>query len=411
MFRIAKYILSTRNLYFFPCFCLLGLYLIPSLIGNYYFADDNSFLILIMLLVSVATYLLTYGFFSSKELNGLTKPSRISIYISYKAMLFGVIFSYLAFLAWVISTTPHLAFFDAFRGASPQQLAVDREMQFHARHGFQAIIPYINVLFVNLLCPLVILRGYVIKHKFRHLILLGFLFTLAMNLEKALALVVLIPLLVMQINQLSSSKRAKKTFYFLFAFLIALIFTTSFLSSVKFTSYAQFSKQNRYTYFDSSYTLGYMLNRVIWIPYVTVYDTLGYFDSALDGQHTLGASSSLLSAAFGLQRVNVERGVFKYEWGQNPTGTGSANAVYFTGAFVDFGWFGVIFFSMILAIITRIIKTSKTEEAKYLYYSYVFNLSTGSLISVLFSNYLLLLVLFAVFFRFRATVTSLEAGT
>lgn len=401
MFALVKYICSVKNLYRFPCFCLLAIYLIPSFIGIYYFSDTNSVLALAMLIVSVAMFLFTYRILSTQELQYVTKPPRETFPISFKFMMMSVFGAYLIFLAWVIATTPSLAFFDAFRGASATQLAIDREMQFHARHGIEAIIPYVNVLFVDFLCPLVILRSFVIKYRYRYLLFFGFIFTLFLNLEKALSLVILIPLLVMQLNVDVSQRKAKKYFYAVFGFIVVAILAAGVLSKVHTTSHVTFSKENRFGYFDETNTLGYALNRAIWIPYVTVYDTLGYFDTVLNGQHTLGASSSMLASVLGVPRINVEQGVFKYEWGQNATGTGASNAAYFVGAYVDFGWPGVILFSMLFALITRIIYSAKSEEVKYLYCSYVFNISTGSLISVLFSNYLILLIIFALFFRFQ----------
>ena len=68
-----------------------------------------------------------------------------------------------------------------------------------------------------------------------------------------------------------------------------------------------------------------------------------------------------MSSAFGLHRVEFERLVFAYEWGQNAAGTGSTNSVYVIEAFVNFGWAGVAIFSAVVGLMFRVFAQSEDE--------------------------------------------------
>jgi hypothetical protein len=110
----------------------------------------------------------------------------------------------------------------------------------------------------------------------------------------------------------------------------------------------------------------------------------------------MGASSSVLSGIFGMDRVNLERLVFEFEWGQNESGTGSANTVYFIDIFLNFGWVGVFFSNIIIALIVRLFEFSNNKAAHASFFVFAYFIVTSSIVAVLFSSGLLLL-LFLIF--------------
>lgn len=101
----------------------------------------------------------------------------------------------------------------------------------------------------------------------------------------------------------------------------------------------------------------FALNRLVWIPYVTAYDWLKYFDERLRNQFFGGSSSFLVSYIFGIEKFPIEREVFKYQYGGGGPQTGSANALFLVDAFVNFGWIGVVAYAFLLALIVFLVSS------------------------------------------------------
>jgi hypothetical protein len=141
--------------------------------------------------------------------------------------------------------------------------------------------------------------------------------------------------------------------------------------------------------------------RAIAVPIVTAADTLRVFEEDLGGRPLLGASSSLLAFAFGLERVNVERQVYANQWGQNETETGNANAVYLTEAYLNFGFAGVVVFSFITGTIFRLFARSEDEAFRALWMLFCLGLLVGPLTAMLFSNGFLLVLVLSALTRFK----------
>ena len=136
----------------------------------------------------------------------------------------------------------------------------------------------------------------------------------------------------------------------------------------------------------------FLLNRIFWIPYITAIDWLSYFNEILHRDYVYGASSSLISGLFGMERMNLERLVFEYEWGQNESETGSSNTVYFVDIFLNFGWIGVIVSNMIIALVVNFFEFCDNKAANATFFVFAYFIVTSSLIAVLFSSGLLLLM-------------------
>jgi hypothetical protein len=130
------------------------------------------------------------------------------------------------------------------------------------------------------------------------------------------------------------------------------------------------------------------------IDAIKVYET--YFSAPLHG-----ATSSLISAVFGLPRINLENMIFAYEWGQNSGGTGSANSVYLTEAYVNFGWTGVVIFSAITGLCFSVFAKSRDEALRAIWPLFCMNLFVAPLSGTLFSNGFLVIFVMALAVRMR----------
>lgn len=154
---------------------------------------------------------------------------------------------------------------------------------------------------------------------------------------------------------------------------------------------------HKYNVFGSG-QLQFVANRIFWIPYVTAYDWISYFDEALNMRYLHGASSSLGAWITGVEKFPVELEVFKYQFGGGGPQSAAANANFWIDAFVNFGWLGVVLYSFIFAGITFLLIYSKNPAALACYYFFVIQASLGGMVGVLFSNGLLLLLALAYLF-------------
>ena len=147
--------------------------------------------------------------------------------------------------------------------------------------------------------------------------------------------------------------------------------------------------------------VAFVINRALWIPYVTAYDWLGYFEQHLKAQFLHGATSSLVSRIFGVEPFLMEREVFKYQFGTGGPQTAAANAIFLVDAFVNFGWVGVAFYSFLLAAVIYLVTVVGNPAMQACSYYFLIQISMGGLPGVFFSNGMLLLIFISLFIKPR----------
>ena len=146
----------------------------------------------------------------------------------------------------------------------------------------------------------------------------------------------------------------------------------------------------RKLFFSATYippdTISYLIWRSVGVPVFTATDTLLVHRELFSGQPLMGATSSLISALFGIERINLERFVFEHQFG-SWNEIANANAVFITDAFVNFGWIGVILFSMIVGQVFRWFRLSKDIAFRAQWINFAFMIFSASLIGTLLSNW------------------------
>jgi hypothetical protein len=162
-----------------------------------------------------------------------------------------------------------------------------------------------------------------------------------------------------------------------------------------FRALEKFRKQNIF----GSGQMSFAVNRVLWIPYVTAYDWLGYFHEKLEGKYLLGKTSSSIARIVGGEQFPMEREVFKYQFGESGPQTAAANASFLVDAFVNFGWVGVMVYAGLFASLTWIVVVQANTAMQACYYYFALQASMGGLSGVLFSNGMILLICVAFFVR------------
>jgi hypothetical protein len=145
--------------------------------------------------------------------------------------------------------------------------------------------------------------------------------------------------------------------------------------------------------------INYAINRILWIPYVTAYDWLGFFHERLSGEYLSGRTSGLIAFITGRPSFPMESLVFNYQFGGLALTTAAANANFLVDAFVNFGWIGVMVYAGFFAVITLIVVKQGNPAMQACYYYFALQASMGGLSGVLFSNGMILLICMAFFMR------------
>jgi hypothetical protein len=139
----------------------------------------------------------------------------------------------------------------------------------------------------------------------------------------------------------------------------------------------------------------YLTNRIIWIPYVTAYDWFRFHREVLADRHLFGESIGVVAWARGLDRYPTENQVFKYQYGVFAVSTATANAVYFADAYLNFGWIGVVLYSLMIGVIFHVIRASRSLPLLAVSVMSTFGLMVGSFPANVLSGGLFVLVLLA----------------
>lgn len=153
--------------------------------------------------------------------------------------------------------------------------------------------------------------------------------------------------------------------------------------------------------YQPSGTVDHLAWRILSVPLFTAKDALKVFDVRFDSVPLMGATSSFLAKLFGQERVAYERIVFAEQWGQNQTGTGSANSVYVTEAFVNFGWIGVVVFSLLIGQMFRWMSISSDVAFQSLWPVFASGLYVAGFIGLMLSNGFVVIFLMALFVKWK----------
>lgn len=399
-----KYFLGFNRLQYFPLWIIVGYYLPQSILGFFEYETDYVLKFLIITLVSCGSYIFFYKYiYRTKQIHKIVNRSSRWL-IDVSKVTYFVFGFYFVLVAYSATTAEQIALFEVFKGVGITDLAKSREMFLRTREGWEVIIQYVNAVFIMALIPYCIASLFYIRHKFRFHFLTFFLLCLALTLEKSVAVMAFIPIIVLNVN----STTGKNSFHWILV-LVLFISATSFLArgglqgeaNLNSGSESAASMPESYQLVKCDGQICYLMNRIAWIPYATAIDWLKYQDVELNGGYALGQSIGLIAAAVGVQKTNLEREVFAFQWGQNETETGSSNTVYFIDAFVNFSWLGVILYAAIVALIVKILAVSDNVPIKCTAYVSLFYLGVNSLPPMLFSGGLIVIVIIALLFKQR----------
>lgn len=305
---------------------------------------------------------------------------------------------FLVFVAVTFITAPSIPLISAFQGASADALSQERGDFLKSRIGAEMALLYISTILTNTIVPYSIVLMYLSRSRFRHLFAFIFFIFCVSFLAKALFLNLALPLLAYFaiVNKLD-----KKTVVLggLGSILILVFSTALSLGKAQdpVTNVATTGAEYMSSVYSPIGSLDYFVWRAFAVPIYTATDTLLVHAQQFGDQPLMGATSSLLSTIFGLERINLERYVFEHQFG-SWNETANANAVFIVDAYANFGYIGVVIFGLFVGQIFRWFRLSSDVGFKSLWPLFAFVLFNASLIGMLLSNGFFYMLFHALFF-------------
>lgn len=302
-------------------------------------------------------------------------------------------FGFIVFATYSFATASAIPLLSSFKGATAAELSLQRGELFKAREGGQVILLYFSTLYSGSALPYSIVRLYSDKFRYRNGLAAVFTLYTISALHKALFVNVLLPVFYEVVQRNRVYKRSLLAIL-LIGFLLA--FGTTALSSGAGAGQGDHATGDTGRYFSADYSPSGVLDRLVWrataVPIFTAVDSLTVFDEQFGGQYFFGKTSSMLAFFVGQDKVEFEKIVFGYQWGWNAIA--NANSVFFVEAYVNFGWVGVVFFSIFVGQSLRWMSLSADIGIKALWVIYCAALFSGGLIGMLFSNgYIIIFIL------------------
>ena len=372
----------------FPLFLFLNYGIIPILFNG---LNDISFQLFILSFFSSFTIFLFFIFPTNN-----IKFNRI--YLNRKYFNTLILFFWILTIFVLFFTATKIPLIGLLEGLQKEELHKLRELFLKAREGWEMIFVYLNYSLTSLLIPYIIVHSFVSNSKYRWYFVILFFFYSISFLEKAYFFKIALPLIYFYF--FSKFYSSKKIYLIIF-----LIFFILYFSFVLTSSIGENACQSDYMKFLSNdYTpcnpLSFFIWRTFAVPIFTAQDSIEVFSSFFNSEYLYGATSSITSFLTLQDKVYFERLVFEFQWGQNLTGTGSSNAVYFIDAYINFGYFGVLIISAFIGLLLKFIKISNDLALQSLWPLIGFSLYVGSILGVMFSGGGFIMLLIFLTFKF-----------
>lgn len=295
----------------------------------------------------------------------------------------------------IFITAPKIPILESLRGADNMELNAYREDLVKTRTGIEASLGYIIGIISTFFLPYFITLSFLRNHKHKFYFLGVFLIYSVTFLEKAYFLKVAIPLFFLYLF------KAKNIFFYIIKsfVLIFLGFTLMYTLATR----AQ-GESNNEDYFSALYMPSGLIETMVWragvIPIITALDGLRVFLTDFGGNFLYGDTSSFIAFLKGVPRINFERLLYQ---AQNDGGseTANANQFYLIEAFINFGYTGVILFSMVVGKLLKHCIDNKDLALIAVLPLFLLNLFSAGLIGNLLSNGFLLFFLFIKFVKIK----------
>lgn len=359
----------------------------------YYFLNGNEYHVFLVFLTFISIFFVNFGYLLSKSV-GVVKIPKVIVDVGLYFNI--VMICFLLYVFYVFYSFGGIPLISVFQGSADPDII--RGEFFKGREGFEKIVIYLGGILIYIFVPLAIVLSLEFKLKFKYFFLFFSIFYCVVTLQKALLLNVLFPVVYFYFTSGVVSK--KKIFSLIFIVLLYFIVMISLSGHADDVD----SGSSIMLFFTSDYIpsgpLDYLLWRAFAVPVYTAVDTLIVFDLWLNNQFLKGASSSLLSVIFNLERVDIEKIVFEYQFG-GFNFFANANAFFAVGLYTDFNFVGLIVFSIFLGIGISSVEKTKSIALNSIAFLLIYLLFNVSLIGTLLSSGYLYLFLHSFFIKFK----------
>ena len=389
------------------CGALIVFYAALPVVAYIFFIRDSNFLLLAAITIgSVASM-----WIGSRVplFDGRFKSSAIRLRIDERYFLIFTWGVFFLFVFVTFSTAASIPIVSAIKGASADALSQQRGQFLKGREGAGIALLYISTFLVNTILPYGIVRMYARGSRWRHAAAVVFFVFCISFLQKALFLNLVLPMLAL--FAMRRRLHGGVATAVLGGSMLLLVFATYL--SLRGDPFPEAEERvPAAEYFSASYaptsSLDYFAWRVIAVPVFTATDTLQVHASEFEGANLLGSTSTLLSAIFGLERINLERFVFAHQFGAW-NDIANANAVFVLDGYVNFGWIGVLIFGILVGQIFRWFRLSADVGFRCLWTLFAFVLFSAPLIGMLFSNGFAYMLIHALLVRIQPASGSVQS--
>lgn len=386
---LPERLLDSRNGLALFCLAIGIVYCLVPLIGYLAFPVGEAFLQLAAISLCAIVAMLLGG--KVRLLDHRFRRQAPRLFVSSRTFVTITWGLFALFIIVTFATAPSIPFVSALQGVSAIELSQERGDFLKGREGAGIALLYISTFLTNTLVPYSIVLLYAGSSKWRHAAALAFFLFCLSFMQKALFLNLVLPM----VAYLALSRQlSNKTFVSFTLGSIILLIAVTFLSlgggdgaETDFDVSDYLSAQ-----YSPSGALDYFLWRAIAVPVFTATDTLVVYADIFRSTPLLGATSGIVSLIFGIERINIERFVFEYQFG-SWNEIANSNSVFVADAYVNFGWLGVVIFGLLIGQFFRWFRLSHDIAFRSIWLSFSFLLFTGSLIGTLFSNGFLLFFL------------------
>ena len=361
----------------------------------YFFFIDEPYFLELARLTLLAVGMISIGYFLpvfDSRFTSSAKRLRVDAF-NFHILIW---FFFLIFVIVTVATAESVPLISALRGVPAEILSQQRGEFLKARIGPGAALAYLSTLFVSALLPYSMVNLFIDRQRFRYFLLFIFLFYSAIFLQKALFINVLVPLVYLVAVR---GQRSTAKMLFMGIAGAVLLYVLTKLAFVNYSGASAVTAPGDFwkaSYMPSN-PIDHLFWRIIAVPIFTAADALRVFAEEFGGKWLWGATSSFLAVLSSLEHIPFEKMVYEYQWGWNDTA--NANATYITEAYVNFGWVGVILFSLFVGQTLRWFRRSQDYAFKSLWPIYCFAIFTSGLIGTMFSNGYTLIFLLSLFAR------------
>lgn len=395
----------------------------------YWLIDGNPYMLTLGTMTCVAAIMVVLGFHLA-FFDRLIAEHRFRLSVPLPVFQIIVWGAFLAFFVVTVATADAVPLVSALTGTfSAEALDAQRGAFLKTREGWEASLPYVSGVFAGTLLPFALALLLLHKMRGRFLALASFCVYSLSFLQKALFIQVVTPPAYL------AARRVIWNYLGLAALIagsVGMLYLNTMLArgiqepemieqiiaeraerQLELERGSGGSRKRNPAesglfppdFFSADFypvsTAEHLVWRAVAVPIFTAADAIKVFDTKLEGRHLHGATSSFIAAIFRLPRVNYDAEVYASQWGAKAVGR--ANSVYITEAYVNFGWPGIIGFSLLVGLAFRVFARSRNEAVRSMWLLFAYNVIQASLIGTLLSSGFVLVFIFALFIRFTAT--------